>query len=130
MNWPSRIWKANFGRMRHCWLSKKNWTESSGALLLRGIGVLLRLSIFNALMMVKMFPRNGVQSSRDVDVPKKLFTKIPYILADSRQDIESFLGFRHVTGIKQWQPAQKAQYIAKLIDERGMNYEEVMRKIG
>ena len=67
---------------------------------------------------------------KDVDVPKKLFTKIPYILADSRQDIESFLGFRHVTGIKQWQPAQKAQYIAKLIDERGMNYEEVMRKIG
>ena len=67
---------------------------------------------------------------KDVVVPKNLFTEIPYILADSRQDIESLLGFRHVTGIKQWQPAQKAQYIAKLIDEGDMTYKDVMRKIG
>lgn len=60
----------------------------------------------------------------------KLFTKIPYILVGSRQDIESFLGFRHVTGIKEWRPAEKAEYISKLIDERGMTYEDVMRKIG
>jgi hypothetical protein len=59
-----------------------------------------------------------------------LFTKIPYIEVDSRKDIEAFLGFRHVTGIKEWRPAEKAQYIAKLIDTRGMDYEEVMRKIG
>ena len=65
-----------------------------------------------------------------VDVPEELFAKIPYIHLGSRQDIESFLGFRHVTGIKQWHPEEKAQYIAKLIDERGMSYEEVMRRIG
>ena len=61
---------------------------------------------------------------------EKLFDKIPYVLADSRHDIEAFLGFRHVTGIKQWNPEEKAQYIAWLIEERGMTYEEVMRKIG
>ena len=61
---------------------------------------------------------------------ENLFDKIPYVLADSRQDIEAFLGFRHVTGIKQWNPEEKAQYITWLIDERGMTYEEVMRKIG
>ena len=61
---------------------------------------------------------------------KKLFNRIPYIQADSRQDIEAFLGFRHVTGIKQWNPQEKAQYIAWLIDERDMTYEQVMRKIG
>lgn len=61
---------------------------------------------------------------------EKLFNHVPYIQADSRQDIEAFLGFRHVTGIKQWNPEEKAQYIAWLIDERGMTYEEVMRKIG
>lgn len=65
-----------------------------------------------------------------VNVPKQLFSKIPYIHVGSRQEIESFLGFRHVTGIKQWHPEEKAQYIAKLIDERGMSYEEVMRRIG
>ncbi|RKU22723.1 hypothetical protein C6499_19590 [Candidatus Poribacteria bacterium] len=61
---------------------------------------------------------------------KRLFRNIPYIQIDSRRDVESFLGFRHVTGIKQWPPEQKARYITKLIDERGMSYKEVMRKIG
>ncbi len=61
---------------------------------------------------------------------KELFRHIPYIQINSRQEVESFLGFRHVTGIKQWPTEQKARYITKLIDERGMNYEEVMRKIG
>ncbi len=60
----------------------------------------------------------------------KLFTKIPYIKVGSRKELESFLGFRHVTGIKQWNPAEKAEYIAKLIDERKLSYVQVMRKIG
>ena len=64
------------------------------------------------------------------DIPENLFTRIPYIQIDSREDIEEFIGFRHVTGIKQWNPEEKAQYIAWLIDKRGMTYEEVMRKIG
>lgn len=59
-----------------------------------------------------------------------LFEKIPYLVVDSRKDVDEYLGFRHVTGIEEWHPAEKAAYIAKLIDERGMSYDEVMRKIG
>ena len=44
--------------------------------------------------------------------PPDLFEKIPYIKADSRKDIEAFLGFRHVTGIKEWNPAEKAEAFA------------------
>lgn len=62
--------------------------------------------------------------------PDDLFNQIPYIKADARTDVEAFLGFRHVTGIKEWNPAEKAEYITKLIDERGFSYEQVMRKIG
>jgi hypothetical protein len=62
-------------------------------------------------------------------VENALFERIPYLLADSRDDIRKFLGFRHVTGIKEWAPAEKAQYIASLIDS-GMSYQEVMRAIG
>ncbi|MGB8656485.1 MAG: hypothetical protein WCE90_01705 [Candidatus Zixiibacteriota bacterium] len=68
--------------------------------------------------------------ARGAKPPKDLFTRIPYILVDSRKDIESFLGFRHVTGIKEWKPAEKAEFIARLIDDRGFSYEEVRRKIG
>jgi uncharacterized protein YerC len=59
-----------------------------------------------------------------------LFNEIPYIRIEKREDVDEFLGFRHVTGIEEWQPAEKAAYIAKLIDERKMTYEEVMQKIG
>lgn len=61
---------------------------------------------------------------------ERLFTHVPYLRADSREDVEAFLGFRHVTGIKEWPPAEKARFIAKLVDARGLSYVEVMRKIG
>lgn len=64
------------------------------------------------------------------ELPPDLFSKIPYFKIDSREEIEAFLGFRHVTGIKQWNPAEKAEFIVRLIDERGISYEEVMRRIG
>jgi hypothetical protein len=62
--------------------------------------------------------------------PDNLFKKIPYLLVDQRKDVEAFLGFRHVTGIEEWDPADKAAYISRMIDESGMTYQEVMRKIG
>lgn len=65
-----------------------------------------------------------------VAVPPDLFTRIPYISADSRSDVVAFLGFRHVTGIKEWEPGQKAEYIAHLVDDLNMSYEEIRRRIG
>lgn len=60
----------------------------------------------------------------------KLFTEVPYLLADTRKDVQAFLGFRHVSGVKPWDSDEKAGYIAKLIEEEGLSYEQVMRKIG
>lgn len=62
--------------------------------------------------------------------PVGLFTQIPYLLVDERKDVEAFLGFRHVTGIEEWDPADKAAYISRMIDQSNMTYQEVMRKIG
>jgi len=62
--------------------------------------------------------------------PEELFAKVPFLRVDSRKDVQAFLGFRHVTGIKPWDADEKAGFIAKLIDEHGMTYEQVMRKIG
>jgi len=75
-------------------------------------------------------PRKIVEIAKTGKAPPSLFTKIPYIQVDSREEIESFLGFRHVTGIKDWKPAEKAEFIARMIDDRGMDYEQVRRKIG
>lgn len=66
----------------------------------------------------------------DRHVPDGLFEEISYILMGSRQEVDIYLGFRHVTGIKEWAPAEKAEYIAFLIDQVGLTYDEIRRKIG
>ena len=66
----------------------------------------------------------------DFDEPDTLFSEIPYLELADREEIDAFLGFRHVTGIKEWAPPEKAQFIARLIDKKGLSYREVMRQIG
>ena len=62
--------------------------------------------------------------------PTDMFAAIPYMKVAERNEIDAFLGFRHVTGIKEWRPPEKAAFIAKLIHERGISYRDVMRIIG
>lgn len=62
--------------------------------------------------------------------PDEMFANVPIIIVESRQEIVSFLGFRHVTGIKEWAPPEKAQFIAKMIEDGGLSYRDVMRRIG
>src|SRR5262249_28303085 len=54
----------------------------------------------------------------------------PYILKSSREEVRSYLGLRHVTGIKEWNPAEKAEFIAHLIENEGLTYEQVGKRIG
>jgi len=55
---------------------------------------------------------------------------MPYILQSSRKSVRSYLGYRHVTGIKEWNPAEKAEYIAQLIEEEKLTYDQVRKRIG
>lgn len=68
--------------------------------------------------------------AEEYEIPDDLFKRIPYLLVSSRKDVSAFLGFRHVTGIKEWRPAEKAEYIAHLVDEEGLDYQQVRKKIG
>lgn len=61
---------------------------------------------------------------------QKLFGRIPFLLVGSRKELSGYLGFRHVSGIKEWPPREKAAFIAKLIDEDKLTYAQVMRRIG
>lgn len=56
--------------------------------------------------------------------------EVPIIRADKRTEVQSYLGFRHVTGIKEWNPAEKAEFISLLIDTYNLSYEQVRRRIG
>lgn len=75
-------------------------------------------------------PRKWSEMFQGEKIPENLFNRVPYVLAKSRAEVQTFLGFRHVTGIKQWAPDKKAAFIATLIDDDGMSYQDVAGKIG
>ena len=70
------------------------------------------------------------QFAEQVRPDENLFTNVPYILACSREEVTAFIGFRHVTGIKQWAPAEKAEFIARMVDKKNMSYESIGKQIG
>ena len=74
--------------------------------------------------------RKWLEIINNIAEPEALFSEVPFIRLDDRKEVDAFLGFRHVTGIKQWTPPEKAWFIAKLIDENGLSYRDVMRQIG
>jgi hypothetical protein len=90
-----------------------------------------------ALKMIKLAREGEEPSSKWRDLvrkyPKEAFARlerIPYILKPTRKSVTAYLGFRHVTGIKEWHPAEKAEFIAHLIEDEGLSYEQVRRRIG
>ena len=60
----------------------------------------------------------------------ELCKDIPYLELPSRAEVQSYLGFRHVSGIKEWKPAEKAEFITHLIEDEHLGYESVRRRIG
>ena len=63
-------------------------------------------------------------------------TQIPVVIQEKREDVLPYLGYRHITGIKQWEPLSKARYIGQLFhntdakDEARVRYGEIAQTIG
>lgn len=64
-------------------------------------------------------------------------TVIPCVVFDTREEVVNYLGYRHITGVKQWEPLAKARYIAAYFDHHTAKdlpperrYQEVARGIG
>jgi hypothetical protein len=61
---------------------------------------------------------------------------IPVVVADTRAEVLPYLGFRHITGIKEWDPLAKARYLKQLFDttdarlDVGDRYLNVAKSIG
>lgn len=64
--------------------------------------------------------------------------KIPCIVYEKRSDILDYLGYRHITGVKDWGPLEKARYLSQLYDTHskkidgnsGNIYSELAKMIG
>ena len=66
----------------------------------------------------------------DAIVPKDIFNRIPYCLAESREDLRAYLGIKHTKGPKHWDAAQRASHIAYLVDDARLSFAETARRLG
>jgi len=58
-------------------------------------------------------------SSRSIEISENAKYRplnIPVVIVDSRESAIPYLGYRHITGVKQWEPLAKARYIKSVFD--------------
>jgi len=55
---------------------------------------------------------------------------IPVVVLPDRAAAGPIIGFRHISGILQWQPFAQARYVAGLVDDEGMTFTGVAQMIG
>lgn len=61
--------------------------------------------------------RRMLELSQLAQTFSKELQKLPVIIRKTRKEVLPFLGFRHITGVKQWDPLAKARYIKQLFSE-------------
>ena len=72
------------------------------------------------LTAVKLLNNPGLAKERKSSIAKiieeaiNIPTEIPVIKYSSRNDILDYLGYRHITGVKEWGALEKAQYLDQL----------------
>ena len=61
---------------------------------------------------------------------------LPVVIKATREEVLPYLGFRHITGIKQWEPLAKARYIEQIFEQTPQKrapkdrYDQVAKTIG
>ncbi|WP_425317550.1 hypothetical protein [Pseudomonas nitroreducens] len=92
-----------------------------------------------AIILLHTPDRASKPSQRSKDISQNANhkpTTIPVVLKNNRSEILPYLGFRHITGVKPWEPLAKARYIKQLFDltdtatDPKQRYFEVGRAIG
>lgn len=51
------------------------------------------------------------------DEDKEQLRKVPVLVVEDRDDVWAYLGYRHISGTKEWSPAAKARFISRRVDK-------------
>lgn len=75
-----------------------------------------RLSAVKLLNDISLLNKPSARMSSIVGNTATPPTSLPVVVRDNRADVLPYLGFRHISGVKQWEPLAKARYIKQLFD--------------
>jgi hypothetical protein len=89
-----------------------------------------RVAALKLLLDNKLRKAVGVTGWPDVSSARRTqLASVPAVLYSNRDEVVPYLGFRHISGIKTWEPFQKARYIAGLVDA-GRAIPDIERSVG
>ena len=74
-------------------------------------------------------PATNVWNDLAEQAADKDLDPVPVVIYQSRDSLNDYLGFRHITGPTPWRPEAKARFIARLL-ETGGTIGDVARRIG
>lgn len=90
-----------------------------------------RLAAVKLLLHPEIAPARKQSVKAASTAAKKHPATVPVLVYDKRDDILDYLGYRHVTGIAEWGPLEKAKYLKQLRDlHRASTSQELARTIG
>jgi hypothetical protein len=102
--------------------NKKSWTVVEGN---------RRLAALQLLENPSAAPKGEQQQWQQLARDRQTsVTSIPILVYEKRSDVTPYLGFRHITGVMQWQPYQKAKYICQLVEDNELSFLQISRIIG
>ncbi|MBI4947382.1 MAG: hypothetical protein HY840_13400 [Bacteroidetes bacterium] len=97
---------------------KTQFTVVEGNRRLATIKVLLSLEL-QTKFKIKTFPEISSEVIKDI-------SELPVIVYPNRKEVLPYLGVRHITGIKKWDPYAKARYVAYMVQE-GKTLKEIQQ---
>lgn len=96
-----------------------------------------RLAAIKLLLNPELAPEASVRTWQALSRPlcpdeRSALERIKVTVFPNRKDVSvrAYIGFRHVTGVLQWQPLEKAAYIADLLEGEGWTYSEIADRLG
>ncbi len=78
-------------------------------------------------------PKTVRELSEEITRRGNLPSRLPIYIVDNREEVANYLGFRHVSGVKQWPVIAKARYLYALFIVRGWSndiYRQLAKEIG
>lgn len=89
-----------------------------------------RLATVNILGDAALRKRLGATDWPEINKARcESLRRLPCVVHETREQVEAFLIYRHITGIKKWDYFQKSRYVARLID-RGSPIDDIESQIG
>ena len=96
-----------------------------------------RIATLKLLLEPERAPRSKRGVWRDLanaldEAKRRSFSTVRITVYDdiSEVDIDAYVGFRHVSGVLEWPPLEKARFIADLIDRHGWSYKYISDLLG